>query len=468
MFKQEIADEFKVSGIESKEMSKAIELWLKIYQGNAPWVNPNANIDTIKFAKFICSEIARLVALDIDVSFDGKRKEYMQQFFDDAIKSRLREWIEYGCATGTVIIKPNAEGVDIVTPDRFEIVSTDGNGKITGIVFQDNYEEGKEFYTKLEYHKIWDMDVRMSEDAEYVRTTYYTIKNKAFKSKDEKEIGKPIDLSATRWAYLQPEVNFAKKNGTDFKGMLFGLLKMPIANEIDFDSPLGVAVFANAIKELKDLDVAYCRNTEEIYDSAKVVLVDDRLTQLPMTKNQRGELVRHQVEMPRYVKNVMSDDADSFYQEIVPSLNTQTRQEGINSLLSLIGTKCGFSNGYFVLDQKTGMVTATQVESDDRRTIQLIKDIRDALEHCLDDVFYAQAMFADLNNLAPIGDYEANYNFGDITYSYEEDKQTWWKYVQANVVPKWLYFVKFEGMSEEEAKAMVDEAQPKETGLFDE
>lgn len=80
MFKQEIADEFKVSGIESKEMSKAIELWLKIYQGNAPWVNPNANIDTIKFAKFICSEIARLVALDIDVSFDGKRKEYMQQF----------------------------------------------------------------------------------------------------------------------------------------------------------------------------------------------------------------------------------------------------------------------------------------------------------------------------------------------------------------------------------------------------
>ena len=33
-------------------------------------------------------------------------------------------------------------------------------------------------------------------------------------------------------------------------------------------------------------------------------------------------------------------------------------------------------------------------------------------------------------------------------------------------VPAWLYFVKFEGMTEEEAKAMVEEAQPKEPALF--
>lgn len=31
-----------------------------------------------------------------------------------------------------------------------------------------------------------------------------------------------------------------------------------------------------------------------------------------------------------------------------------------------------------------------------------------------------------------------------------------------------MYFQKFEGMSEEEAKAMVEEAQPKETRLFEE
>lgn len=35
-------------------------------------------------------------------------------------------------------------------------------------------------------------------------------------------------------------------------------------------------------------------------------------------------------------------------------------------------------------------------------------------------------------------------------------------------VPAWVYFQKFEGMSEEDAKAMVEEAQPKKPTLFGE
>ena len=47
-----------------------------------------------------------------------------------------------------------------------------------------------------------------------------------------------------------------------------------------------------------------------------------------------------------------------------------------------------------MLDEKTGMVTATQVEADDRRTIQLIKDVRDTLESCLDGAIYALNVYA--------------------------------------------------------------------------
>lgn len=70
-------------------------------------------------------------------------------------------------------------------------------------------------------------------------------------------------------------------------------------------------------------------------------------------------------KLPHYVKNVFGNGTESFYQEIVPSLNTDIRITGINNLLSFVGFKCGYSNGYFVLDEKTGMVTATQVEADD-------------------------------------------------------------------------------------------------------
>ena len=174
------------------------------------------------------------------------------------------------------------------------------------------------------------------------------------------------------------------------------------------------------------------------------------------------------MQLPDYVKMVYGNGQDEFYQEINPTLNTEVRIKGINNLLSQIGFKCGFSNGYFVFDEKTGMMTATEVEADDRRTIQLIKDIRDKIESCLDDLIYAVNVFADLYGLAPAGDYEVVYDFGDIVYNREEDKIRWWQYVQANKVPAWLYFVKFEGMSEDDAKAMVTEAAPNAPPLFGE
>ena len=77
-------------------------------------------------------------------------------------------------------------------------------------------------------------------------------------------------------------------------------------------------------------------------------------------------------------------------------------------------------------------------------------------------------VYADLYGLTPVGTYEVNYDFGDITYSFAEDKQTWWSYVNTGRVPFWYYLVKFEGFSEKDAKALADEAQQQQqdSGLF--
>ena len=45
------------------------------------------------------------------------------------------------------------------------------------------------------------------------------------------------------------------------------------------------------------------------------------------------------------------------------------------------------------------------------------------------------------------------FSFGDITYNYQEDMANWWKYRIQGDVPAWMYYVKFEKMSEDEAKA---------------
>ena len=157
---------------------------------------------------------------------------------------------------------------------------------------------------------------------------------------------------------------------------------------------------------------------------------------------------------------------DGFYQEVNPSLNTSARIEGINALLSQIGYKCGFSNGYFVFNEKTGIQTATWVEADQQRTIQTVKDMRDKLQKCMNELINALSIFADLYQLSPVGTYEIVFDFGDITYNEDEDRSRWYSFTVANKVPFWFYLVKFEGFSEEEAKALVAEAQPKEPDLF--
>ena len=104
------------------------------------------------------------------------------------------------------------------------------------------------------------------------------------------------------------------------------------------------------------------------------------------------------------------------------------------------------------------MVTATQVESDDRRTLQLINDVRDSIKHMLDGLVYALDKFADAYNLAPAGDYEISYDFEDLTLNEDEDRARWYNYVSAGLVPFERYLVMHEGFSEDEAKELVQEA----------
>lgn len=454
IFKRQAEEDFNIESVVSPEMESKITECANIYRGTPYWVNADDNVKTINFAKAICSETARLATLAIGIQIDGSARAAWLQEQIDKIYFQIRHWVEYGMAYGTIILKPNGKGLDIFTPMDFIITDCDNEG-IYGIVFKDSYSENDKYYTRFEYHRF--VEVKDGENTYYP----YYISNRAYVSQSAKSVGDPIALNRTKWSDLLPETPpILKANNDKIDGPMFGVLRTPQANNLDISSPLGLPMFAEAIEELKDLDVAYSRNVGEIFDSEKIILIDDQLM-LGDGRNLKRPGV-NKVKLPHYVRNVFGNSSGEFYHEINPSLNTDIRLTGINNLLSFIGFKCGYSNGYFVLDEKTGMVTATQVEADDRRTIQLIKDVRDKLESCLDGAIYALNVYADLYGLAPAGNYEITYDFGDITYNREEDRARWWQYVVQGKVPPWMYFQKFEGLSEEDAKAMVQEAQPKD------
>lgn len=469
MFGNKVKEEFKVKPILSPVMEIAIMDWIKTYKGYPGWVNSKDGVKTINFAKAVCSEAANLTTLDLGIELDGgERAAYLQNRIDHVLMPHLREWTEYGCAFGTVIFKPNGEGADIVTPDRFWVVNRDGNGQISGVVFEDNDQDGDKYYTKLEYHRYLRTSVKMP-DGESKDTVYYTITNKTYKSDREDAIGKPCPIEETKWKNLMPEANITKKNGERLNSMLFGVFRMPKANNIDLNSPMGMALFSDAMQEMEDLDVAYSRNAAEIFDSESIELLDDRLIQQAGHKvgDQEGKL-----KLPHHVHNVYGQGMDTFYQAIERPIRTDLRLKGIDNLLSQAGYKCGFSNGYFVLDAKTGMITATQVEADDRRTIQTIKDIRDSLQKAIDDYLYAESVFADIYGQAPVGEYEVNYSFGDITYNFEEDKLHHYQLATNGKYPWEEYYVKFLKYSRKEARRLLQMAreenlQAKEKGLFE-
>lgn len=449
----DIGKEFGVELIMSDSMNNAIRRWDAISTGKPPWRNSGDDIETVNMAKHISDTRAKLTMLDIGISVSGSpRAEYLQTLADDLLK-RLPDKMADADRLGGMVIKWNGQTWDYVLPGSFGITAKDDNGEIVGIIFAAHTTQGKEHYTRLEYHRFEGSDAN---------GPIYAVSNRAYKNRvadnDNVVLGESVPLERVEaWKHIVPEARIS-----NLEKPLFAYYRLPGANTIDPGSPLGLSVFANAETELKAIDVAVSRKNSEVEDSKHITFVGQSLIQSAANKG---------IELPRFVKGLgmgLKDGEVSSIHEHVPSMQTDARIKDINFNLSMAGVKCGFSEGVFVLDGQTGMITATQVEADDRDTIQTIKHDRDALKTALEQAFYGADALVTLYGLAPLGSYEINYNFGDITYSYEEDKAAWRAYALQGWVPKWLYFVKFEGMSEEEAKAVTEAAgsAEMEMGLF--
>lgn len=432
------------------------------YQGRPTW---SKDCPTVNFTKTLCEETARLALLGTSIRFDeadteGTRGAYMQKTID-AQYYNLRVWTEYAMAYGTIIVKPNGDDYDAVLPGRYFVTET-RNNEIWGAIFVTTQKVGDKYYTRFEYHHFETQDKRGVDFSRWNRDPVYVVENRVFVGTKQNDAEKEIQIETSPWPDLTDRAIF---DGVEKP--LFAVLRTPQANNVDDECPYGIPLVSGALTELYDLDIAYYRMAKEIADSKRTVMLDaDRLTVNGATteedmKNRISLYDRQAAAMglPDFVRAVEGVNGEgNFYSEINPTLNTEARLVGINYLLSQIGYKIGFSNGYFVFNEQSGIQTATGVEANEQRTIQFIKDVRDRVEKALGDLIEAIAKFADVYNLAPKGPYSVTYQFGDITYNEEEDRLRWLSYANAGKIPFWYYLVKFEGMSEDDAKALTAEA----------
>lgn len=444
LFKREIKEKFNADILLSSEMENWIDKFNRITSGRPDWEDAEDDIESINFAGYIDDVTAGLVTLDAKIKMPDTPRGKLLQESADYVLQALNDKVSEALGNAGLMFKPNGKNIDYVEPGNFAPTDVDSNGNILGCVFQDQRKLGDYYYTRLEWHRFEDIG----------ENHVYRITNYAYKSTGVMGIGKPCKLSEVPdWAYLEEDIALL-----NIKKPLFSYFKNPVPNRLDRTSPLGVPIWHNCMKELKDLDVAWGRKSGEVQDSKHI-------TFLPESVIRYADM--HNIKLPRWVRGMQmgaGDGQENQIHEHVSTLLTEQRIKDINSVLAMISTKCGYSQGFFVLDEKTGMMTATQVEADDQETIRTIKNIRDALQACLEDLFYALNVMADQYTTLPAEDWETlidgtTFDFGNILYNYAEDKASWYQYVNQGYVPAYLYFAKFEGMSEDKAREMVAEAK---------
>lgn len=475
LFKTNAEKEFGVDIISSDLMEMAQIEWQNIIKGRPYWVSKN--VRTINFAKFLCYYTSKKTCLDLNVTISGSdRADYINQCISAMIQKSIRDKVEDACGAGGIILKPNgtynpAGAIDYVMPGSFAVTEKNSNGDILGVIFIDRQIKGDDYYTRLEYQHFTSL---IGEDGENTGRTY-TIENKAFKSRGSDSLGRSIALTdVPEWKDIPESISIS-----NVEKPLFGYFKMPYNNTIDYASPEGVAVFANCIEELRNLDVAWSRKDDEVDDSQHITFIDENA----LMKRDKNTGDKARVELPRFVKGLkMGVDAQNTVDEHVPTLLTDQRVADINSILSMISTKAGFSQGHFVLDRKTGIATATEIESDDSETVETINDIRASLKTAIKDLIYALDKYCDVFFNMPSGYVNALdkevadedvFYFKDLLASFEQDRTRAYQLMMNGVYSKRKYLKEYEGFNDKEVDEMFAErdeenASQSKDGLFGE
>lgn len=394
----------------SNEMTSALGLWYDMYMDKAPWKKDGSDgeetVKSMNLAALICSEIARQVVLEMKCKItagandatgedlQNPRSEYLQAEFEKLLNV-LRLKLEQGCAAGGMIIKPYPNTgdkhiyFDYAMDWSIYPMAFDDDGYLSDVIIPDTFKDGKEYYTRLERHKVVKDGIEITQ--------------RAFKSASQESLGQEVSLeSVPRWAALQPSTTVKNTDGA-----LFGWYKVASANNVDLDCPLGASVFSKAVETIKEADQQYSRLLWEFEGSELAVDVDP--TALMPKRDGAG------TQLPKLNKRLfraVDTGADDTYSVFSPAIRDASLINGLNQLLMKVEDLTGLARGT-LSDANIDARTATELKIVKQRSYVTIADNQKALEHCLTDVIRVMDKYATLYKFAPEGEYHVSFEWDD-------------------------------------------------------
>lgn len=424
--------EFDASTAISREMESDIAFWYRLYLGEPPW--KTHDVISLNIPSAICREMVRPTLSELEVKIDGGAiGTYLMDQFETA-KKQLSPALETFLALGGGVLKPFIFGDKIVVQycsmTSFQPTVFNSAGECVGAVFKEVIKSSdNKYYARMENHKF--------EGGKYI------IENKAFESSQSGTIGNEVDINKVpEWPDIKPAI-FVE----NVERPLFAYFKTPMANKADPNSGVGLSVYAEAIELIRQADVQWERIQWEFKSGERKIFGD-----------------RSQTNIERFGKDRLyafgpfnSQDGDLLH-EFSPDFRDSNLYDGFQNILKQIEFNVGLSFGT-ISDPQSVEKTATEIESTKQRMYTTIEAIKRNFQKTLDDLIYAMSVYSTLYNLAPAGNYEVTFEWGDSILEDTATKQLalsdMRNDVAAGILRPELYIMKKYGVTEEEALAMM-------------
>ena len=430
----DIAKDFNIDISTSNEMLSAIEKWSDIYNSKAPWLNEE--VKSLHVAKTICEKVAKAVTIEFKSQVEDKEIDKVYQRFIKNIRTNT----EYALGKGGMFFKPfYANGkikISCIQADKFIPTKFDSTGELLGAIFIDQITRGNEIYTRLEYQELND--------------TVLTIKNKAYKTTvhNSNILGNQILLSQVQdWANIQEEIQI-----NDVNRLLGGYFKIPIANPVDNTSPVGVAIFANAIDTLEEIDKQFSRTLWEYEGSELAIDIDE----LMLKKDANGNSIYPKGKDRLYRKLDIDGEKTNKWNVFSPEIRDTALFNGLNELLRQAESQCGLAFGTISKIENIEK-TATEIKSSKQDYYVTVSDVQGALQTALEDLIYGIDILMSLYGIKHKVGAAANFDWDDSILVDSEKKQSQ-SLIERNagLIDDIEYFVQTRDYSEEEATEYVN------------
>lgn len=351
---ENIAELSKIETAQSPTMKARTDEWWSIFCGKIPREKTHNHFAPLPVTYTSTAYLAQLVTGEIKFEVPD---EGLNFFVQKNLVPNLDRITQLTLVGGYTVVKPyiTRSGeifFDVGTSRDFRPIALDENGRITEGIFLERIRYKGKIYERREHH-------RFDGETHFVRNSAWLFGTR-----------QRVELSEfPRWEMLLPEGQIP----SDIP--MIATFRTPYANNIDLDSELPVSLFANSVGTLHEIDRAHSEYLAEFRKMSAKVFADETVIQ-----NGKG--------IPDdYFVNIMPDGVNAVDHQIMayaPAIREEAHKAAINTELRLYEVQIGVSSGTFTFDTQKGLVTATQVLSEDKTTYntvaQLQRQLRPVLE----------------------------------------------------------------------------------------